>query len=109
VEADETEADHSAQSILGRQFRSTVPLQELHEFYRVYGGGWTCQSLAYAPKRAAHRAELIKARSEERADARAYRECETCGKPIEANRSTMRFCSVRCRVAAHRKAEHADH
>jgi hypothetical protein len=32
----------------------------------------------------------------------AGRKCEACGKAIKAQRSTMRFCSVRCRVAAHR-------
>jgi hypothetical protein len=37
-----------------------------------------------------------------RAAARSGRSCERCGEPIEAERSTRRFCSVRCRVAAHR-------
>ena len=30
--------------------------------------------------------------------------CEHCGRPITAQPSTMRFCSVRCRVADHRNA-----
>jgi endogenous inhibitor of DNA gyrase (YacG/DUF329 family) len=49
-----------------------------------------------------HNAAFVKARSEARAAARANRKCETCGKAIKAQRSTMRFCSVRCRVAGHR-------
>jgi hypothetical protein len=47
-------------------------------------------------------AAFSKARSEQRAAARANRKCETCGQPIKAKRSTMRFCSMRCRVASHR-------
>jgi hypothetical protein len=47
---------------------------------------------------------VVKARSLARAKARAGRKCKTCGKRITAQRSTMRFCSVRCRVAAHRNA-----
>jgi hypothetical protein len=49
-------------------------------------------------------APIVKARSKARAVARANRKCETCGKAIKAKRSTMRFCSIRCRVAAHRNA-----
>jgi hypothetical protein len=49
-------------------------------------------------------ARFAKVRSEARAKARADRKCETCGKPIKAQRSTMRSCSIRCRVARHRKA-----
>ena len=40
----------------------------------------------------------------ERAAARANRKCEHCGKPLTAERSTMRFCSTHCRVYAHRNA-----
>jgi hypothetical protein len=43
-----------------------------------------------------------KARSESRAAKRAGLKCETCGKRLAAQRSTARFCSVRCRVASHR-------
>jgi endogenous inhibitor of DNA gyrase (YacG/DUF329 family) len=80
------------------------------QFYttRFYFGHYCsdrCQSLAYAPARAAQRAAMVKAKSKARAAARADRECETCGKPIEAKRSTMRFCSVKCRVAAHRELD----
>jgi hypothetical protein len=66
-----------------------------------------CESLANAPRRAARIAAFIKARSEERADNRNDN-CDHCGKPIEAKRSTMRFCSVKCRVAAHREHHRAD-
>jgi endogenous inhibitor of DNA gyrase (YacG/DUF329 family) len=61
-----------------------------------------CQRLAQAPARKARRAAFIKARSDDRARARADLKCGHCGEPIEAQRSTMRFCSTRCRVAAHR-------
>jgi hypothetical protein len=58
-------------------------------------------------KRAAWIAAFLKARSKARAAARAGRHCETCGKAIKAQRSTMRFCSIKCRVAAHRKHKEA--
>jgi endogenous inhibitor of DNA gyrase (YacG/DUF329 family) len=48
---------------------------------------------------------IVEARSKARAVARANRKCAACGKPIKAKRSTMRFCSVNCRVAAHRDAK----
>jgi hypothetical protein len=51
---------------------------------------------------AARSTNFAKARSRRRATARADRKCEICGEPIKAQRSTMRFCSVRCRVANHR-------
>jgi hypothetical protein len=41
-------------------------------------------------------------RTAQRATARAGRTCEHCGKPIEAERSTRRFCSDICRVRWHR-------
>ena len=63
-----------------------------------------CSDAANAPARAANVAAIVKARSEARAKARAKRKCTICGKPIEAQRSTMRYCSARCRVAAHRRA-----
>jgi hypothetical protein len=31
------------------------------------------------------------------------RACEACNQPFGARRSTARFCSTRCRVAAHRR------
>jgi hypothetical protein len=47
-------------------------------------------------------AAMVKARSEERAAARAGRRCAHCNEPITAQRSSNKFCSVGCRVAAHR-------
>jgi hypothetical protein len=48
---------------------------------------------------------MIKVRSEAQAAARADRSCANpdCNRPIAALRSTMKFCSARCRVAAHRE------
>jgi hypothetical protein len=50
----------------------------------------------------ARRAKYATAQGAARATARSGRRCERCGEPIKAARSTMRYCSVRCRVAAHR-------
>jgi hypothetical protein len=61
-----------------------------------------CSDKCVAAVRSIAAAPVVKARSARRAAARANRKCKTCGKPIKAQRSTMRFCSVRCRVAAHR-------
>ena len=61
-----------------------------------------CQREADAPQRAKKIAKMVRRKSEALAAARAGRKCETCGEKIEAQRSTMRFCSVKCRVAAHR-------
>jgi hypothetical protein len=39
---------------------------------------------------------------------RAHRKCQSCGQPIKAQRSTMKFCSIRSAfgaVAAHRSAK----
>jgi hypothetical protein len=61
-----------------------------------------CAEEAARIKRNAGNADRVREKSEARAAARADRQCQTCGEPITAKRSTMRFCSVRCRVAAHR-------
>jgi endogenous inhibitor of DNA gyrase (YacG/DUF329 family) len=50
----------------------------------------------------ARKAKYAAAQGAARAAARSGRSCERCGEPIEAERSTQRFCSVRCQVAAHR-------
>jgi hypothetical protein len=63
-----------------------------------------CSDKCTAEIRRESMAPIVKARSKARAAARAGRKCETCGKAIKAQRSTMRFCSIRCRVAAHRNA-----
>jgi hypothetical protein len=44
-----------------------------------------------------------RARDARRAAARAGRVCERCGTPIDAARSTKRFCSDTCRACAHRE------
>jgi hypothetical protein len=72
------------------------------EFYRVQRSGRTCCSDKCA--QAAHTAAVVQRRSAARAAKRADLECAVCGKRLQARRSTMRFCSVRCRVAAHRNA-----
>jgi hypothetical protein len=43
-------------------------------------------------------------RAAERAEKRRDLRCQYCGSHIDAQRSTARFCSPRCRVAAHREA-----
>jgi hypothetical protein len=45
------------------------------------------------------------ARTARRAEARTDRVCEYCRAPIEAARSTRRFCSDMCRVRAHRAGQ----
>ncbi len=47
------------------------------------------------------------ARTAQRAATREGRQCAHCGVPIEAARSTRRFCSNVCRVKAHRINEAA--
>jgi hypothetical protein len=42
-------------------------------------------------------------RGQRRAAARAGRVCPVCGGQVEARRSTARYCSDKCRVAAHRR------
>jgi hypothetical protein len=44
---------------------------------------------------------IMASRAERRAAARAGRICPVCGERIDAARSTRKFCSTRCRVAAH--------
>jgi endogenous inhibitor of DNA gyrase (YacG/DUF329 family) len=72
------------------------------------GGGGTPHYCSDQCAGIAHQAAVSKSRSEQRALERADRACATCGKPITAKRSTMRFCSVKCRVAAHRSTASPD-
>jgi hypothetical protein len=75
------------------------------EFYRTRLSGHTyCSDKCADAGQKVLVAKAVKARSEQRAAERAkWNEvCEMCQKPIKARRSTMRFCSVRCRVAMHR-------
>jgi hypothetical protein len=44
----------------------------------------------------------VSRRAARRAKARADRTCPVCAGLVEARRSTRRYCSTRCRVAAHR-------
>lgn len=78
------------------------------KFYRTRFGSYRycsdrCADLARRETRKATNAARVKERSAARAAVRADRKCVTCSEPITAQRSTMRFCSVRCRVAAHRE------
>jgi hypothetical protein len=53
-----------------------------------------------------HKDELIEranaVRARRSAEQRKDKTCETCGAPILAERSSKKFCSDKCRVAAHR-------
>jgi hypothetical protein len=69
------------------------------EFYRVGGSGRYCSDLcAEASWRASRAVRAKAARAAGRADSR----CAHCNEPITAQRSDSKFCSMRCRVAAHR-------
>ena len=48
------------------------------------------------------RTERQNLRREQRQTWRAARECERCGNEYRASRADSRYCSTRCRVAAHR-------
>ncbi len=78
-----------------------------HEFYGVSLNGRycsdTCAKASWREGRAVSIAAMVKARSEARAAARTDRRCARCNELITAQRSTGKFCSVRCRVAAHRE------
>lgn len=84
------------------------------EFYNLSLNGRYCSDdcakASWRDGRAGSVAAMVKARSEERAAARADRRCANpdCNKPITAERSTGKFCSVRCRVAAHRQRKAAE-
>ena len=70
-------------------------------YHHRYRSKW-CSDLCRRKARAPRMAAVVKARSAARAKARAGRRCKTCGKPIEAQRASKQYCSVRCRVTAHR-------
>ena len=70
-------------------------------YHYRYRSQW-CSDLCARKARAPRIVAAVKARSEARAKARAGRTCETCGKPIKAQRATRQYCSVRCRVTAFR-------
>jgi len=78
------------------------------EFYRVTTSGHYCSDdcaeASQGEQRASRNAEMVRTRSKERAAARAGRRCANpdCNKRLKAQRSSMKFCSIRCRVAVHR-------
>jgi hypothetical protein len=49
--------------------------------------------------------QLAARRSKARAQARAGRTCAVCAAPLDALRSSKKYCSVKCRVAAHRQTQ----
>ena len=53
----------------------------------------------------AHHQAINALRAKRRAEARAGRTCGHCGRPIEAARSTRRFCSDVCRARAHHRRD----
>jgi hypothetical protein len=79
------------------------------KFYKAFGAARHvyCSDQCAKAARSKTFTKLSKARSKARAEARAGRKCESCGKAIRAQRSTARFCSVRCRVASHRANHHS--
>ncbi len=81
------------------------------EFYRLGGSGRFCSDVCAETFWRANLAVRNTAIAEARAAARAGRYCANpdCNKPLTAQRSTMKFCSERCRAAAHRKGESASH
>lgn len=79
---------------------------------RHYGGIRCCSNQCKAERAKANKRHWRKlnpvsvsknnrSRTLKRAEARAGRTCEQCGKTIEAARSTRRFCSDLCRIRAH--------
>lgn len=63
----------------------------------------TCTAAARRERHGPSNARIVEARSEARAAARAGLVCITCGKPLEAARSTRKTCSGRCRTIAYRR------
>lgn len=63
--------------------------------------------LVYCCPSCAHDGDLRRQRAI-RAANRPPKVCERCGTPLEGTRADARFCSARCRVAAHRAAQRAD-
>jgi hypothetical protein len=79
-------------------------------FYRRHGYRTRCCSdrcreKYQAPLLQASRDRQSAKQSARRAEARAGRKCDQCGKSLEAERSSKRYCSTNCRVAAHRRRD----
>ena len=83
------------------ELREAEPCRQCgRKYWRNYrSGGVYCSDRCAA---LARRAKYATTQGAARAAARAGRKCEGCGEPLRAARSTKRFCSVRCRVAAFR-------
>jgi hypothetical protein len=64
-----------------------------------------CAGLARKAARSRYSAAQSRTTSEVRAAARAGRTCLDCGAPLKAQRSTMLYCSPRCRMAGHRASK----
>ena len=62
-----------------------------------------CLRAVKARKAARRNRKAAAARAVARRAARGGRVCPVCGVPLEAKRSTARYCSARCRVAWHRR------
>lgn len=70
-------------------------------FNAAYVHGSCCSDICMRARTRRRKAERL---AELRREARDDRLCEHCGDPLEAARSTRRFCSDVCRVKAHREA-----
>lgn len=80
------------------------------EFYRINRGNSrycsdVCATASRAEARTAWATRMVAARSQARAEARADLHCLHCGKSIEAQRSTRRYCNDSCRIVAHRERQ----
>jgi len=75
------------------------------EFYRAYGSGLYCSDRC--AEISWRETAVVKARSEPREAPHPERRCanSTCNKPFAALRPTMKFCSMRCRIAAQIKRQ----
>jgi len=61
-----------------------------------------CSDACVAERRNVTRRRRRREYAEERQKVMSGRACVHCGTPLDANRDTKRYCSVRCRVAAYR-------
>jgi hypothetical protein len=74
------------------------------KFYPAMIGNGNFEKARYCSDRCRNTKQSL-ARSKDRAAGRARRVCAGCGQRFDARRSTMRFCSGKCRVAGHRAAK----
>ena len=109
-----TSGDHDRDAQSKAESRQDNPLtaavgdRAAEVFYRVYLSSRYCSDdcaeASRGEQRASRNPAMVEARSETRAAARADRRCANpdSNKPLTAQRASMKFCSIRCRVAAHR-------